>query len=125
MSINQRKTPFRYFLKQPITSEVYIISINGSPAPDKPIQAELCDISRSGCQLSFPLRLNVDSNEIRIGLDTTLTEEPLYMEGLLRWGAEKGNHWHYGVEFEVAEDQQERLFREMRKLAGQNRIIVK
>lgn len=96
MSINNRKEPFRYTLKEPIHFEIYILSINGVNAPAKPIQAELCDISRSGCQLSFPLSLPVENNDIRIGMNMLLFEDPLYMEGTLRWGQEKIPHGTMG-----------------------------
>ncbi|WP_017687063.1 PilZ domain-containing protein [Paenibacillus sp. PAMC 26794] len=125
MSINNRKEPFRYTLKEPIHFEIYILSINGVNAPPKPIQAELCDISRSGCQLSFPLSLPVENNDIRIGMNMLLFEDPLYMEGTLRWGQEKNTSWHYGVQLEMQDGNQDRLSREMRMLAGQGKIIVK
>ena len=86
MPINNRKEPFRYTLKEPMHFEIYILSINGMDGPSKPIQAELCDISRSGCQLAFPLSLPVDSNDIRIGINLKLFEDLLYIEGTLRWG---------------------------------------
>lgn len=125
MTINNRKEPFRYTLKEPITFEIYILSINGVNAPPKPIQAELCDISRSGCQLSFPLSLPVENNDIRIGMNMLLFEDPLYMEGSLRWGQETNTTWHYGVQLEIQDGNQDRLSREMRMLAGQGKIIVK
>ncbi|WP_440111531.1 PilZ domain-containing protein [Paenibacillus sp. QZ-Y1] len=125
MSINHRKEPFRYTLKEPITFEIYILSINGVNAPPKPIQAELCDISRSGCQLSFPLSLHVESNDIRIGMNLLLFEDPLYMEGTLRWGKEENSQWYYGVQLEIPEGNHDRLSREIRMLAGQGKIVVK
>ncbi|MET3940512.1 hypothetical protein ABIC22_003324 [Paenibacillus sp. PvP094] len=125
MSINLRREPFRYTLKEPITFEIYIISINGVSAPHKPIQAELIDISRSGCQLSFPLSLHVESNEIRIGMNLLLFEDPLDLEGTLRWGNEENETWHYGVRLEIQDGNHDRLSRELRMLAGQGRIMVK
>lgn len=125
MAINLRREPFRYTLKEPISFEIFILSINGASAPPKPIQAELCDISRSGCQLSFPLNLHVESNNIRIGMNLLLFEDPLYLEGTLRWGKEENNRWHYGVQLEIQQGNHERLSREMRMLAGQGKIMVK
>ncbi|CAH1205718.1 MULTISPECIES: PilZ domain-containing protein [Paenibacillus] len=125
MSINLRREPFRYTLKEPLDFDIYILSINGVSAPHKPIQAELCDISRSGCQLSFPLALHVESNNIRIGMDMTLSEDPIHLEGLIRWGQQIDGKWHYGVQLDMTEGNSERFYKEMRMLAGQGRIIVK
>ncbi|WP_244213769.1 PilZ domain-containing protein [Paenibacillus barcinonensis] len=105
--------------------EIYILSINGIDGPSKPIQAELCDISRSGCQLAFPLSLPVENNDIRIAINLKLFEDLLYFEGTLRWALEKNTVWHYGVQLEVEKENQDRLSREMRMLAGQGRIVVK
>jgi hypothetical protein len=125
MPINNRKEPFRYTLKEPMHFEIYILSINGMDGPSKTIQAVFRDISRSGCQLAFPLSLPVEHNDIRIGINLKLFEDLLYIEGTLRWGMEHNMVWRYGVQLEVAVEDQDRLSREMRMLAGQGKIIVK
>lgn len=125
MPINNRKEPFRYTLKEPMHFEIYILSINGMDGPPKPIQAELLDISRSGCQLAFPLSLPVENNDIRIAINLKLFEDLLYIEGTLRWGLEKNMSWYYGVQLDVEKEDQDRLSREMRMLAGQGKIVVK
>ncbi|GGH46975.1 hypothetical protein GCM10008014_10000 [Paenibacillus silvae] len=125
MPINNRKEPFRYTLKEPMSFEIYILSINGMDGPPKPIQAELCDISRSGCQIAFPLSLPVENNDIRIAINLKLSEDLLYVEGTLRWGMEKNTLWHYGVQLEVEKETQDRWSKEMRMLAGQGKIVVR
>lgn len=124
MLVNKRKEPFRYTLKEPMPFEIYILSINGVQGSPKPIQAELLDISRSGCKLAFPLSLPIDNNDIRIGINLKLFEDFLYIEGTLRWGLEKDTLWHYGVQLVVEKEHQDRLSREMRMLAGQGKIVV-
>lgn len=54
MNTNRRTEPFRYTLKEPVTLDLHILSINGIQVPSKPVRAVLFDISRSGCHLSFP-----------------------------------------------------------------------
>ncbi|MBJ6360748.1 PilZ domain-containing protein [Paenibacillus sp. GCM10012307] len=125
MPTNQRKEPFRYTLKEPIALEIYILSVNGTPAPAKPIPAELFDISRYGCQISLPLSLQVNSNEIRIRMNLILAEDPIILEGTLCWDRKQDSQWFYGVNLGTKADDQERFNKEMRVLAGQGRIVVK
>lgn len=124
MLLNRRKEPFRYVLKEPIAFDLHILSINGLPGPDKPVRAELMDISRSGCRLALPLQLHPEINNIRIGMDVLLNEDPLYLEGNLRWGREEAGHCSYGVLLDIAEADRDILPRELRQLAGASRIIV-
>lgn len=123
MSNNQRKEPFRYTLKEPLALEIYILSVNGVPAPAKPIPAELFDISRSGCQIALPLSLHAESNDVRIRMSLTLVEDPIALEGTLRWDKKQESQWFYGVNLETKGDDQERLFKEMRMLAGQGGLL--
>lgn len=125
MKINHRKEPFRYTFKEPVSFNLFIVSINGIPAPAKPVQALMYDISRSGCGLKMPLALRVDSNQIRISLNLVLHEEPLQLEGTLRWGREEADNHYYGVQLDIPEHERDRLPRELRLLAGQSKIIVK
>ncbi|MRN52289.1 PilZ domain-containing protein [Paenibacillus monticola] len=125
MTTNHRKEPFRYSFKEPIPFNLYIVSINGIPAPTKPIKAFMHNISQSGCRLWMPLALNVDTHQIRISMNLVLHEEPLCLEGTLRWGLEEADNHYYGVQLEIAEHDREQLPRELRLLAGQNKIIVK
>lgn len=124
MSQNRRKEPFRYTLKEPISLEFHILSINGHPAPSKPVSALLYDISRSGCRLAIPLQLHVESNHIRVGMSILLNEEPLYIEGTLLWGKEESDKRYYGVQLDIAEADRELLPRELRMLAGKQKIMV-
>ncbi|AWB43745.1 PilZ domain-containing protein [Paenibacillus sp. CAA11] len=124
MSTNRRKTPFRYVLKEPVATEMHIISINGVPAPPKPIEALMHDISKTGCCLSIPLEIHVDLNQVRISLNVLLNEDPLYFEGNLQWDREEKGRFYYGVQLEIPEAEQDRLPRELRMLAGARRILV-
>lgn len=124
MSDNRRKSPFRYVLKEPVAFELQILDINGTPAPPKPVPAQLHDLSRSGCCVSIPLEIPVESNQVRIGMDMVLTEDPLYMEGIMRWDREENGRFFYGVELDIPESEHDTLPRELRMLAGARRIIV-
>ncbi|NGZ77079.1 PilZ domain-containing protein [Saccharibacillus alkalitolerans] len=121
---NRRKDPFRYVLKEPIAFEMWIISLNGAAAPEKPIRAELRDVSRSGCRISMPLGIPVDKNEIRIGLNIVLNVDMLRLEGTLRWNRREEDGYDYGVQLHIAPEYKEVLSREMRELAGADRIRV-
>lgn len=125
MPNNLRKEPFRYSFKEPVPFNLYIVSINGMPAPAKPIKALMHNISRSGCRLWMPLALNVDTHQIRISMNLVLHEESLCLEGTLRWDREEADNHYYGVQLEIPEHDREQLPRELRLLAGQNKIIVK
>ena len=124
MSPNRRKSPFRYVLENPIEFEMYLVSLNFTAAPRKPISAQMHDISRSGCLVSLPVEIPVGQNRIRVALDFVLNEDALHFEGYLRWAKEEENRHYYGVEMEVPEDQKDRLQLELRGLAGANRIRV-
>lgn len=124
MAGNRRKSPFRYVLDEPIEFELYIVSLNFTPAPRKPISAQMHDISRSGCLVSLPVEIPVGKNRIRVALDFVLNKDPMHFEGQLRWAKEEDGRHYYGVEMEVPEDQKDRLQLELRGLAGANRIRV-
>lgn len=125
MIMNRRKEPFRYTMKDPVDFELHILSINGNPAPTKPVPARLYDISRSGCRIWIPLALHVSTNRIAIRLDLQLNQDPLQLEGELRWGPLEKDQNYYGVEFLIPEQEQDRLPRELRMLAGDGRIVAK
>ncbi len=124
MAGNRRKSPFRYVLHEPIAFELYIVSLNFTPAPRKPVPALMHDISRSGCLVSLPLEIPVGRNRICIALDFVLNQDLLHFEGQLRWSKQENNRYYYGVEMEVPDDQKDRLQLELRGLAGANRIRV-
>lgn len=124
MAGNRRKAPFRYVLDKPIEFELYIVSLNFTSAPKKPVSAQMHDISRSGCLVSLPLEIPVGKNRIRVALDFVLNEQPLHFEGLLKWNKEEEGRHYYGVEMEVPDEEKDRLQLELRGLAGANRIRV-
>lgn len=125
MSANRRTEPFRYTLKVPATLDLHILTINGIPVPSKPVSAVLLDISRSGCRLSFPLNINLENNLVRIGMEMHLTEEPLYIEGTLRWNKEQVGSYHYGIQLDIPETERDRLPHMLRRLAGEGKILVR
>lgn len=124
MNTNRRTVPFRYTLKEPVTFELRILTINGIPVPSKPVKAVLFNISRSGCHLSFALNVNPENNLVRIGMEMDLTDEPMYIEGMLKWYREQEGSFHYGIQFDIPEADRERLPRVLRRLAGEGRILV-
>lgn len=124
MNTNRRTEPFRYTLKEPATFDLHILTINKIPVPPKPVRTVLLNISRSGCQLSFPLNLDPQINNIRIGMELNLTDEAMYLEGLLKWKKEQQGSFQYGVQLEIPEADRERLPRLLRRLAGEGKIIV-
>lgn len=124
MAGNRRKSPFRYILDEPIAFELYIVSLNFTPAPRKPVQARMHDISRSGCLVSLPLEIPVGQNRICVALDFVLNQDLLHFEGQLRWNKQEDGRYYYGVEMNVPDDQKDRLQLELRGLAGANRIRV-
>ena len=125
MITNRRNEPFRYTLKEPATFDLHILTINGIPVPSKPVSAVLFDISRSGCRLSFPLNVNPENNIVRIGMEMHLTEEPLYIEGILKWNQEQDGSYLYGIQLDIPESDRDRLPGILRKLAGEGKILVR
>ncbi|GGF67353.1 hypothetical protein GCM10010912_10390 [Paenibacillus albidus] len=125
MSTNRRNEPFRYDFKEPVPFELHILSINGAAVPAKPVSAVLHDISRSGCRLSIPLNIQVENNHVRVGMELVLHEEPLYIEGTLKWNKEQTGSFHYGVQLEIPESERDRLPKELRLLAGERKIMVR
>lgn len=125
MITNQRKEPFRYSFRQPYPFDLYIESIDGKPAPFKPVQALLFDISRQGCQISLPLALKANDHRIAVSMELMLHEEPLRLRGELRWERLNGDRYQYGIRLHIPEQDRERLPRELRALAGERKIFVK
>ena len=124
MNTNRRTEPFRYNLKEPKTFELHILTINGIPVPPKPVQAVLFNISKSGCHLSLPLNINPQNNLVRIGMEIDLTDECLYIEGILKWNKEQEGSFHYGIRLDIPEADTDRLPRILRRLAGEGKILV-
>lgn len=125
MNTNRRTEPFRYNLKVPESFEIHILTINGIPVPSKPVQAVLFNISKSGCQLSLPLNINPQNNLVRIGMEIDLTDETLYIEGILKWNKEQEGSFHYGIQLDIPEADSDRLPQVLRRLAGEGKISVR
>jgi hypothetical protein len=125
MNTNRRTEPFRYTLKEPVTFDLHILTINGIQVPSKPVRAVLFDISRSGCHLSLPLNINPENNLVRIGMEMNLTDESMYIEGILKWNKEQQGSFHYGIQLDIPENDGERLPRVLRILAGEGKILVR
>ncbi|WP_458121595.1 PilZ domain-containing protein [Paenibacillus sp. Z6-24] len=124
MTQNRRKTPFRYVLKEPVPFELHILQINGQSVNSKPIQALLLDLSSSGCRLSLPVDVQADHQEIRVSIHMLLHEEPLYLEGSLKWNRTESERYHYGVQIEFPPNGRDQLLRELRILTSKNKIII-
>ncbi|WP_019911273.1 PilZ domain-containing protein [Paenibacillus sp. HW567] len=125
MNANRRTEPFRYTLIEPATLDLHILTINGIPVPPKPVSAILLEISRSGCRLSFPLNVNPESNHVRVGMEMLLTEEPMYIEGTLKWNKEHEGSYQYGIQLDIPEAERDRLPSMLRRLAGEGKIVVR
>ncbi|MHA6531881.1 PilZ domain-containing protein [Paenibacillus sp. BAC0078] len=125
MNTNRRTEPFRYTLIEPATLDLHILTINGIPVPPKPVSAILLEISRSGCRLSFPLNVNPKSNDVRVGMEMLLTEEPMYIEGTLKWNKEHEGSYQYGIQLDIPEAERDRLPSMLRRLAGEGKIVVR
>ncbi|MNO94480.1 PilZ domain protein [compost metagenome] len=125
MNTNRRTEPFRYTLKEPVTLDLHILTINGLQVPSKPVRAVLFNISRSGCHLSFPLNINVEDNLVRVGMEMDLTDESIYLEGILKWNREQQDSFHYGIQLDIPDADIERLPRVLRRLAGEGKILVR
>jgi hypothetical protein len=124
MNTNRRNEPFRYTLKEPVTLDLHILTINGIQVPSKPVRAVLFNISRSGCHLSLPLNINPENNLVRIGMEMDLTDESIYLEGILKWNREQQDSFHYGIQLDIPDADIERLPRMLRRLAGEGKISV-
>ncbi|WP_052723638.1 PilZ domain-containing protein [Paenibacillus wulumuqiensis] len=124
MTQNRRKTPFRYVLKEPVPFELHILQINSQSVKSKPLQALLLDLSSSGCRLSLPVDVQADHQEIRVSIHMLLHEEPLYLEGTLKWNRTESGRYHYGVQIEFPPNGRDQLLRELRILASKNKIII-
>lgn len=125
MNINRRTEPFRYTLIEPVELELHILTINQAQVPSKPVRAVLYNISRSGCQLSLPLNINPEKNSVRIGTQLNLADEPMYLEGTMKWIREQQECFQYGIQWDKPEANSEQLSRLLRKLAGDAKILVR
>lgn len=124
MITNRRQSPFRYVFKEPVEFELHLLSINGNAAPAKPVQARILNISRAGCCIAMGLSLPIEEHTICVRMEMVLHEEPITLQGELRWSLPDGDEFRYGIQLEMLPDGQERLSREMRELAGHKRIIA-
>ncbi|MEF2967988.1 PilZ domain-containing protein [Paenibacillus sp. M1] len=121
----KRKDPFRYTLKQPLSCRIEIKTIDQKPVSSKPAEAELIDISKSGCRIRTNLNLQAENYRIEAAVHVQLNENMLVFPGEILWQQQLADSFfHYGMQLELNAEEKENLNAELRLLAGAQRIIV-
>ncbi|WP_334078233.1 PilZ domain-containing protein [Paenibacillus sanfengchensis] len=123
--ISRRKEPFRYTINPPMTCWIEIKSIDNMPVNSKLAEAELINISKSGCCIQIGLDLHAEQHTIRTHVHFQLSEERYCFPGEIRWQNPHGEHlYHYGLQMELTPEEKEKINIELRSLAAAKRIIV-
>jgi len=121
---SRRKDPFRYVFVPPESCEFQLTAINGAPVASKFAAAAIIDVNKSGCKLETALNLNANVHKLQVVIQTGIAGEPMPLSGEIRWQAEAATGFRYGVRFAHDEATRERLQAELRRLAGERRIVV-
>ncbi|GGG23205.1 PilZ domain-containing protein [Paenibacillus abyssi] len=125
MVLTRRKEPFRYLLKEPESCRFQIVDINGKAVHTKLARAEFINVSKAGCRFAAKLDLRHTHNKIKLIIHIQLNEEPLQLKGTIRWQQQVGGQlFLYGMEFDPDDRMYELISRELRLLAGRNKITV-
>lgn len=125
MTASRRKEPFRYSMNPPLDCRIEIIDIDGISFSGKSAQAELIDISKSGCRIRTELDLHITSHVIRAAVHVSFGEDNFIFPGVIRWQEElEPSQFHYGFQLELSPEEKEKLNVELRKLAASRRIVV-
>lgn len=121
----RRTEPFRYTMKPPMDCWIEITSINDMPVTSKLAEAELIDISKSGCRIRTPLDLHSADHTIGAAMHIQLSDEKYTFPGHVRWQKALGDGlFHYGLSLMLTKDEKERFNIELRTLAAARRIVV-
>lgn len=121
----RRTEPFRYTIKPPMSCWIEITSINEMPVNSKLAEAELIDISKSGCRIGTPLDLHASDNAIGADMHIQLSDTKYIFPGHVRWQkAQEDGSNHYGLSLLLTDDEKEQINIELRSLAAARRIVV-
>ncbi|MFS0723950.1 hypothetical protein [Paenibacillus sp. 1P07SE] len=124
MDKSRRKEPFRYIFHTPEACTFQINRINNQPVDSKRAQAEIINLSRSGCNMVSALNLGTAEHAVGLVLYAQFNEEPWELHGVIRWQTLKDGLYCYGIQFETGDGFRERMNIELRQLAATNRIIA-
>ena len=124
MEKSRRKEPFRYIFHIPEACTFQINRINNSPVDSRRAQAEIINLSRSGCNIVTPLKLGTVEHAIGLVLYVHFGEEPWELHGLIRWQTFVDGVYNYGIQFDTTDAFRERMSIELRQLAATKRIIA-
>lgn len=122
---SRRNEPFRYTINPPMTCWIEIKSIDLKPVNSKLAEAELIDISKSGCRIQTGLNLHAAEHSIGAAVHFQLSEESYTFPGEIRWQNPHGiESFHYGLSLQLTVEEKEKINAELRALAAARRIVV-
>lgn len=124
MEKSRRKEPFRYIFHTPEVCTFQINRINHQSVASKRAQAEIINLSRSGCNILTPLKLGTAEHAIGLVLYVQFGEEPWELPGVIRWQGFQDGQYNYGIQFETSDAFRERMNIELRQLAATQRITA-
>lgn len=123
--MNHRKEPFRYVFYQPLPCLLELKELNGTPVNSKPAEAELLNISKSGCKITSGLNLHADTNQVTVVLHLTLTETPIHCPAEIRWQrSDSSLRFEYGLRLNLPPAEKESVLVGLRTLAAERKIVV-
>ncbi|RCX19825.1 PilZ domain-containing protein [Fontibacillus phaseoli] len=122
---SRRNEPFRYTINPPMDCWIEIKSIDFKPVSSKLAEAELIDISKSGCRIKTQLNLHAENHSIGAAVHFQLSEENYTFLGEIRWQKPYGSEfYHYGLSLQLTSEEKEKINVELRSLAAARRIVV-
>ncbi|WP_106768615.1 PilZ domain-containing protein [Paenibacillus faecalis] len=123
--MKSRKEPFRYSLTTPISCLLELIEFNGTSVKSKPAEAELINLSKTGCKIRSSLNLHADTNQVMVKIHLPLTESPIVCPATIQWQrTDDSIRYEYGLKLHLPPSENERILIDLRTLAAERKIVV-
>ncbi|WP_071395670.1 PilZ domain-containing protein [Bacillus tuaregi] len=111
----RRQEGFRFTFNKPIPVLFTIKEVDGNKVESSEGMATMMDISPNGLKLNTALNIPISKpNQIKVSVRFQLNDTLFQVNGMVIWREEKYNHFLYGVQFSIDDQEQEELINHLK-----------
>jgi hypothetical protein len=116
----KRDESFRFAFGNPLPAFFSIMEVDQKQVELPEGKAVLMDLSLNGMKLSTPLDIPAEGKTVTLRIRFTLNDTHFTTNGKIVWKEKKLDIYHYGIQSQMEESQQEKLMEEIKVYAHEN-----
>ncbi|QOR68178.1 PilZ domain-containing protein [Cytobacillus suaedae] len=117
--VYKRNEGFRLTFENPVPGTFIILMMQGKSAGANKGTLTIIDMSLKGAKVFSTLQLPTPNTQIKI--ETTITDQPLSIEGELIWSRKSSTGYTYGVLFDIHSYSEQKLLSELKTYVATNK----